>query len=64
MKYGVKLITYKDQVFNTWIYDDKDPFITDDLNQAKLLCEEFSGRNPGGLYQIIEISDEEAKSLC
>lgn len=57
--YGVKLLTYDQRVFNTWVFDTEGRFETPEYDEALALKREYQTRNPKGDYEVIEIGEED-----
>jgi len=65
MKYGIKLICYRGQAtsewqkMDMWIYKGDKPFETMDFEEAIQLAEDYRERNPGGIYDVRLIEEEQ-----
>lgn len=57
-KYRVKLLTYRDQTFNSFVYKRGDIFETCNLDEAEKERDKWSSRNPDGVYVVFEVQDE------
>lgn len=57
IKYGVKLTYYRTQEFNAWVYEN-DRFETTDHVEALNKCDEYTARNPDGIYVVEEIPND------
>ncbi len=56
IKYGVKLLTYKGQEFNMWIFEDATRLETSEEEAIKVR-REYENRNPDGFYTVERIED-------
>tara|TARA_B110000503_G_C7006878_1_gene353995 strand:+ start:348 stop:521 length:174 start_codon:yes stop_codon:yes gene_type:complete len=52
MKFGVKLLSYNDQIFDAWVYRDNDILLFDTLDQANEVLLDYSKKNPKGQYIV------------
>lgn len=55
-KYGVKLVLYRGQKFDMWVYDEG-RFETDDEQKAQEVADQYKSKNPFGCYCVEEIKD-------
>lgn len=64
-KYGVMLVGYRGdsssawQQFNMWIYIGGQRFETLDAEEAKKVRDEYTAKNPNGLYDVKIIEESE-----
>ncbi len=57
IRYGVKLVTYGGQLFDTWVGDDG-RFESDSKAEALEVALEFTRRNPKGIYEAQELNED------
>lgn len=62
--YGIKLVTYGDQLFNAWVRsttsDEGGRFETVDKELAEEVANKWRLRNPKGNYVVEEVSNDES----
>ncbi len=46
------------QQMNMWVFEDADRFETTNLNEATEMCDKYRERNPGGIYSVKVIEEE------
>ena len=54
MKFGIKLLSYNNQIFDAWVYgdNDNDILLFDTLDQANEVSLNYSKKNPKGQYIV------------
>lgn len=55
MKFGVKLLRYRDQTFESWVYDDGGRAELGTYAEAEDLRKYYTDKNPLGVYVVMEI---------
>jgi hypothetical protein len=58
MKFGVKLLSYNDQIFDMWVWEGSSICLFDTLDEANQVLLDISKKNPKGLY-IVCLYEEE-----
>ena len=54
MKFGINLLRYRDQTFESWVYDG-DRVELDTYAEAEELMCDYTSKKPLGVYAVMEI---------